>query len=87
VNKNGVSFATPTITLNATLPLTKATTITGGQGAGGGYIYSFKQYFTNALINFTPTIENATNTYTVIFSIVGTGSFEYNTAITNTYNV
>jgi len=86
LNKNGSLFINPTVTLNATLPLTKTTTITGNQGSSGTYLYNFKQYFINAIISFTPTIENATNTYTVTFTISGTGSFEYNTAITQTYN-
>ena len=86
VNKNGSLFINSTVTLNATLPLTKTTTITGNQGSSGTYLYNFKQYFINAIISFTPTIENATNTYTVTFTISGTGTFEYNTAITQTYN-
>jgi hypothetical protein len=86
VNKNGAYFSEPFVNINTniTLPLTKATTITGGQGAGGNYVYSFKQYFLNATINFKPTIENTTNTYTIVFTINGTGTFEYNTT---TYNV
>ena len=86
VNKIGSLFINPTVTLNTTLPLTKTTTITGNQGSSGTYLYNFKQYFINAIISFTPTIENATNTYTVTFTISGTGTFEYNTAITQTYN-
>lgn len=86
INKNGSFFANPIVTVNATLPLTKTTTITGGQGSGGGYSYNFKQYFINAIINFIPTIENATNTYTVTFTISGAGTFEYNTGISNIYN-
>jgi len=87
VNKNGSFFSNPMVTVNATLPLTKTTTITGNQGSGGGYSYNFKQYFINAIINFTPTVENATNTYTVTFTISGAGTFEYNTGVSSTYNV
>ena len=86
VNKNGSYFSEPFVNINTniSLPLTKATTITGSMGSGPTYPYNFKQYFLNATINFKPTIENATNTYTIIFTINGTGIFEYNTT---TFNV
>lgn len=87
VNKNGSLFSNPIVYTNNVLPITKTTTITGNQGASGFYNYSFKQYFVNANVNFQPTYENASNTYTVNFAITGSGNFEYNTNTAQIYSV
>ena len=87
VNKNGYLFVNPIVSTNVTLPSGKSTILQGNQGAGGNYVYSFQQYFLNANISFRPDYENATNTYTVSFSISGTGTFEYNTTTKQFYRV
>ena len=48
------------------------------------YVFVIAVLYSNEPV---PTIENITVYVFVAFSIVGTGSFEYNTAISNTYNV
>jgi len=87
VNKNSSFFSNPTVNTISTLPITKTTKITGNQGAGGNYAYNFKQYFLNANTFFQPTYENASNTYTITFSISGTGRFEYNTTTAQIINL
>ena len=87
VNKNSSFFLNPTVNTNLTLPITKTTTITGNQGAGGAYTYNFKQYFVNANTSFQPTYENASNTYTISFSTTGVGNFQYNTNTAQIYSV
>ncbi|MEY4861903.1 MAG: hypothetical protein RL059_1607, partial [Bacteroidota bacterium] len=83
VNKNNSPFSNPTVYTNNALPLSKTTTINGDSGQGQSYSYSFNQYFCNANISFQPTYENVSNTYTVIFSIIGVGTYEFNTTVSS----
>ena len=65
--------------------MTKITTMTGV--GSGTFPFTYKQYFLNASTIFTPTYENATNTYTVTFTINGAGTFEFNTITPQTFIV
>ena len=80
VKKNGVPFATPTVFINSTFPISYTVTLNGSNGAQN-YQYGYNEYFCNANINFLPAYENATNIYTVYLGINGSGNFYYNSTI------
>jgi hypothetical protein len=85
INKNGFLFSNPAVTTSQNIPMTKITTMTGV--GSGTFPFTYKQYFLNASTIFTPTYENATNTYTVTFTINGAGTFEFNTITPQTFIV
>lgn len=74
VKKNNVTFASPSVSLTNSLPISKTYNVIASTSTT---TFSYEQFFTNSSISFVPSFENAMNSYTVEFTLTYSRTITY----------
>ena len=67
VNKNGSYFTSPAVSTPTLNPLVLSKSVVVANGVNPS-AWTSNQFYTNAIITFTPTYENIVNTYTIVMN-------------------